>query len=219
MDGENIVQHINMSCITKKPFLPFPEPDNEAIIFIFTFMSCQKNTHPINFSFKMFYEGFFFFINCFSTLDICVSSLPVFCSGVAASLPTCRPAERVRRLSDILAHRISPTLLLHLPPPSRHAFPLHQGWHHHGGTQGPPHLLPITASQTPPRKRLQTVMKPRGTTWDPEKTNRWPVSPPAGRARCGSVWDHPTTFCFKFRRQQGLEDLICGSLMDVGVEM
>lgn len=36
MDGEQIVQHINTSCITKEPFLHFPEPDNEALIF------CEK---------------------------------------------------------------------------------------------------------------------------------------------------------------------------------
>lgn len=54
MDGENIVQHINMSCMTKKPFLQFPELDNEAIIFIFSLILCEKNIHPINFSFKIF---------------------------------------------------------------------------------------------------------------------------------------------------------------------
>lgn len=144
--------------------------------------------HPIQLFSCWCFMGDYFFLLLFP--HIC-------CLCNAASLPTCRPAES-QRLSDILAHRMD-LLLLHLSHPSRHAFPLHQRWHHHGGTQGPPHLLPITASQTPPRKTLQT-------TWDLKETNWCQDSPPVGLTRCGCVRGLPVTFCFKLRDHWDSQD-------------
>lgn len=174
MDAENIGQHFNMSCITKMPFLHFPAKDNKAIILFSTLMFCRRNTHPVNFSPLLRFWGIRLCIICFDffflqTLELlgCILCCS-FCQ--CTHLWTCR----VNLLTDILAQCTSPppssncplSLSLHLTPSPPPCFSLHQDWHHQGGTQGPPHLLPITALQTPPQKRLQTVMKPRGTTWD-----------------------------------------------------
>lgn len=46
MDDENIVQHISAPRVTKKPFLWFPERDEEAMIFIL-FSSVKKTPIPL----------------------------------------------------------------------------------------------------------------------------------------------------------------------------
>lgn len=151
-------------------------------------------------------------------LELCVY-VWTFCGGVAAILPTCRPAE-----SQLpLRHSSSPHApRLPIPLPSPPCFSLNQGWHHHGGTHGPPHLLPITALQTPPQKRLQTVMKLRGTTWDLEKTSLRRALPTVGLARCGSVCDHLTTLYIRGLRgyyQRQYSECGCGRCSDIASEV
>lgn len=66
-------------------------------------------------------------------------------------LLTCRPAEPQRPPSARL--NPPPSDQLHFPPPSPlRAFPSTPGWHHHRGTHGPPHLLPITSPPKPSTK-------------------------------------------------------------------
>lgn len=128
----------------------------------------------------MFERGFFYnklFPHIWYTCELCVASHvfpPVDLQGVD---PPFRHSTHHHH-----HHHPLPSASHPIPP----CLSLNQGWHHHGGTQGPPHLLPITASQTPPRKRLQAVMKPEEE--QPETSRKhtgWWGSPPAGS---GEVW-------------------------------
>lgn len=86
------------------------------------------------------------------------------------------------------------------PTPVPPCFSLNQSWHHHGGTQGPPHLLPITPSQAPPRKRLQTIMKFNLRPRENKAEIRFATS------ESGEVW-MCMTLCFKWIHHWGLEIL------------
>lgn len=65
----------------------------------------------------------------------------------SAHLQTCR--EPQRRSSGPFNPPIRPAPF---PSPVPPCFSLNPGWHHHGGTHGPPHLLPITSRQKPSTK-------------------------------------------------------------------
>lgn len=107
-------------------------------------------------------------------------------------------------LVDILAHHI-------LPPPSPPRFSLNQGWHHHGGTHGPPHLLPITAPQN-----SSTKATPNGYEMERNNLRPWENISEASRASTPSgkvlicVCDH-----LMQPRVKGLEGYYVRHFLDV----
>lgn len=72
--------------------------------------------------------------------------------SVAAAALLCSPAD-LQRTSKTFSRTVQPPIRpAPFPSPVPPCFSLHPGWHHHGGTHGPPHLLPITSRQKPSTK-------------------------------------------------------------------